>query len=816
MASLIGGCLLNSAGAASESEPELRVGYIGTGVGQVTPNRWGLLTLTVTNPTAKDDQFLSLTFLERDPSIQYGRSVWVPAHAQRRTWQLIRLGNVPAGERSEPTVSLLVHDEPGREQMLDRRPSPILIGHPPLATALVADPNDESTSAFAIEAVKVFRGHDDTALTPRIMKIPPHNAIGYDSVRRIIVAMQHPPFDALQLEALRQWLSRGGTLWIMLDRVDADWPVTLLGKHWPFAVVDRTRLTSLQVPDESGAVRKQLTFEEPVSLVRVLSHQALADPGSVYPHHGWPTMLSLDYGRGQVIVTTLGSRGWLNGDQPTARLEALANRLHHDLEQTQNFLGPPKREPETIQAEREAQATLLTGSLVAYTIISRTWIAAVLLAYCVAFMLLALVLWRRDQLAWLGGGGLVMAFVFAGVMIGVGMMGRSHVEATTATATWVDVEPSTKMACVFGVVDIYTPLLGGAWNERITGDQPASVYWPSLKPQVGATRRLIWTDVNDWQWRGIDLPRDATIRGTLSAVAELPDVDAPVLMPADQGLRLTATDWLDAVNLRDGLIVGPGGVAWLVSDGQGNWQSGPPVDVKRDLLAKSVAESQAGPLSEMMRDAVKAASEQPDTLRLIGWTDAISAGVAVADRASNKLNRTVVSLAMELKSPAHTMQVQLPSWMLAYEVTRRRADGRSGFMTAFDPMRREWLELTQSGRINLEYRIPQALSVAQVDGLSFTLDINAPGREVQVILPGRDNVKERVLATFDSPTSPKQLRVDDLAMPFNGDDLWLTIDIGPDDDPTNLRTWQLHDMALNLTVTLQAKPNPANADGARP
>lgn len=796
----------------NEDQPELRIGYFGTGVGQISPNHWGLATVTLTNPTADTQNLMPLTYLEAEPSIQFGRSLWVPPKAQRRSWQLLRLGDVPDTERSVPSISLLVHDQQGKEQMLSRRPLPLMVGHGPLATGIVMDPHEERANQFVIDASIVFRGEEDTTLAPRLSNVPPSNALGYDSVGRMVIAMQHPPFDELQLDALRQWINGGGTLWIMLDRVDPNWPKQLLGKHWTFAEVDRTRLTTVESPGHDNQNRSRIEFEEPVTLVRVLSQDALSNLASVYPHRGWPTLLSLSFGRGQVMVTTLGERGWMSGDEPTPRLEALADLLHQDLKTASILMGPKPRETEVLLAEREVKAIQLTRALIGYSIINRTWIAIVLVGYCVAFIVMMIVLSKRDQLEWLGAGGLVLAVFFAGVMISVGMLGRSSIEATTATAAWFEVEPSTNMASVFGVTDIYSPLFGTGDPQRITGNQPASVYWPSLKPEVGATRRLVWSDVNRWAWRGVDLPKDATIRGTFQAMQTIDDVMTPGLIPGRVGFQLDSTSWIDSIGLRDAIIVGPTGVS-RVDATDGMWIGGRTVNTNRDMLASSLPEVEAEPVTAMMREAIVTLREREQGLHLIGWSREIPTDVEVSGRDSRQLDRSVVSMPVTIRRPADGAEVQLPSWMLDYEIIRRRDDGRRSFITAFDPSQRQWLELTQSGQVAMDFLLPQAVGDVRVTAVTCEIDIDAPGREVQVMLPVGPGRAEQTVATFNSPTTPQSITLDDLSITTRDRRLPITIKISSDTDPLAMRTWKLHDLNMTLTATLLNRPNP---DGAQP
>lgn len=797
----------------------MRVGYFGSGVGLVTPHHWGLLTVTLDNPTQKPHELLAATYLETDMSTQFGRHIWVPPLAQRRTWQLLRLGDVPADARSVPSVALLIDERGAQERMLERKPTPVLIGDDMLATGMIFDVEDDASPNLVIAAADAVRERDNTQLAPRPMPNPPLNALGYDSVGRVIIAKNNPQLEELQIQALRQWLSQGGTIWIMLDQVNPAFPSLLLGSNWPLEEIDRTRLSRVQLPNDQGKITGHLDFEQPVDFVRVISKQAITNPASTYPHDGWPTLITIPYGKGVVFVTTLGSRAWTNQDKPTERLMAAGRLLLRDLKEDGPFFGAKRRTAEQIDAEREVQAATLTSSLIGYKVLDRSWIGGVLGVYCVLFIAAAFVLQRRDKLEWLGLGGLGMAVVFALVMVGVGSIGRESVEATTATATWAEVAPQTGYAKVSGVMDVYTSLLtAGAGSEPLEGREPGSVYWPTIKPKAGATRRLVWTDANHWQWRGLDLPKDATVRGEVSAMVVTGEMPEPTVMPAEGDAIVTLTPWAKAQGLQDMLIVGPGGTGQVLTQGNaGTVAAGDAIDAQTQLLAVSMPEAEAGTLTSMMRDAIQMVQESdaPQSLHLIGLTSQFPVQVEVAGRTSRQLDRSIMTIPVALQRPEAGTRVTLQPWMLAYKLARRGKPGKRGFVSAFDPMNREWLQLSQGGRVNLDFLIPPELGAVRVEAMTFTFDMDASSREVQLFLPDVKSLSNKPVATFNSPTSPQRFEKAELNHIVNNQRFGISLNISDLDDPMSTSTWQIHDLKLKLDVTI-LEPQNATTDGARP
>src|SRR5205823_1390290 len=149
---------------------------------------------------------------------------------------------------------------------------------------------------------------------------------------QLVVSSDRVTADPAGLCAIRQWLHGGGRLWVRLDRVSPATVSLLLGEAFPCTVVNRTELTQwqlLQSPraeaaDEEASdalegpvpVRQTFlridgkidTFEPPVEMVCILA------PGVKAAHtiNGWPASFWRRSGRGKVLFTTLGPRGWVD------------------------------------------------------------------------------------------------------------------------------------------------------------------------------------------------------------------------------------------------------------------------------------------------------------------------------------------------------------------------------------------------------------------------------------------------------------------------------------------------------------------------
>src|SRR5262249_28141206 len=205
----------------------------------------------------------------------------------------VRSRVVPYSKRRPFTTAFL--DEPGPE-----------------AAPFGELPRPDSPSAEAVLLARTFRhacGLDQIVYALEGGTLPP-TAEAFDGIDHFVVASGRLARDPAGLRALRRWLERGGRVWVMLDRVGPDVVAPLLGEALDFEVVDRVGLTTFEVlmqPAGRAPPDPPQHHERPVEFVRVL-----LPPGERVRHtvEGWPAWFTRRVGRGTVVFTTLGPRGW--------------------------------------------------------------------------------------------------------------------------------------------------------------------------------------------------------------------------------------------------------------------------------------------------------------------------------------------------------------------------------------------------------------------------------------------------------------------------------------------------------------------------
>ncbi len=312
-------------------------GLMAAGVrGSVVTERWGMYLLDLENLSDQDREARLLIRYTEGADIQYGRDVWIPANSVLKTWMLV--GPAPAeGRLSEGReISYLFQDRTGKtdKYVLPRddarittkfvswrkqEPSTsIMLGDddPPLAFGELPRPDSPRAEAHLLaltfRAARELSEHvstcDDGPLCPV--------ADGLDAADHFILASGRIAADPAGMRSLRQWVQRGGSLWVMLDRVDPQTIAPLLGETLDFQVVDRTSLTDFMVERTSGsqegpiggkplpgAINRPATeppyrpgpFDRPVDFVRVLLP---AGEQAMHVIDGWPVWFTRHVGRG--------------------------------------------------------------------------------------------------------------------------------------------------------------------------------------------------------------------------------------------------------------------------------------------------------------------------------------------------------------------------------------------------------------------------------------------------------------------------------------------------------------------------------------
>ncbi|HKB04233.1 MAG TPA: hypothetical protein VKD90_18560, partial [Gemmataceae bacterium] len=496
---------------------------------------WGVLGFALANPTDADMEARVLTFYAKDPGRQYGRDVWVPAKGTLWSWSCF--GPPPgAPDRNVVELRTLLYDRAGGGEHLIRSPDGqpvhsdlVRFNRREPGTVVMFDtdladgsqsppsPSDQARANAARDLVRVFRHQAQLSerVNPVAQRSLPPVAEGLEGVEHFVLGSDRLADDVPGRRALREWLARGGTLWVMLDLVQEDTVAKLLGDALDLRVVDRISLTRIQVRNGPVTAHRAevpaVEVEDPVDFVRVLA------PGQqvLYTVDGWPAAMLKDVGRGRVLFTTLGARGWMR--ERTARdprprfrefpqlpvaltpFEFVATEIH------------PAAERPTFTPD---QLRVSVAREVSYSVVGRRTVLWVFGSLFVALAIVAVVLARKhwlEHLGWLGPG---LALGAAGAFVALGQASRGSVPPTVAVIQIVDAMPGTTEAQTSGYLAVYQPSAGTA----TVGAERGGTFDLDLSGLEGRAHRRVQSDADRWHWENLELPggvRTGPFRHTL-------------------------------------------------------------------------------------------------------------------------------------------------------------------------------------------------------------------------------------------------------------------------------------------------------------
>jgi hypothetical protein len=706
---------------------------------------------------------LSTTYFEGQPTLQYGRRLWLPARSRLFTWQPVLVPDHSSAENDRLQFHSLVLETSGSVERVARDSAQMLdSGFLPLSletatTALVDGRDDErpdlerdSAHQLVVAARVSQRLHADPVsfpgqrFAPGTVSFSPDDA-SWQSLQQLVVADGSALDDPAGLAAIRRWVHAGGRLWVMLDRVEPRFLERILGDEFLCDVVDRVRLTTVRIEPASteiGAPAVESEYEQPVDLARVM----VSDVDVAYTVNGWPAAFWKSFGAGRVLVTTLAPRGWMRArtaadaelaDPPpsTARLNLDdANRfvpLAPMVEIAKDFLtrpSPPSKIPQLL----EPQAREYIG----YSIPPRWLIVSLLGGLAAAVVILANWLGYRhalQSLAWISSG---LALCVAAALLLIGGLNRHAIPMTAATVELVEAIPGTDDVRTQGAVALYNP---EASTEAIRASHGGRLI-PDMMGLEGSTKRMVWSDLDSWSWDRLALGGGERL-GTFLQSEALPERFEARATFGPDGLSGRASmpgitapgDALIATRLgRLGIALQPNGefqAAAASVFGQGQYLAAGLLSDEQDRRRRA--------FSQVVPELFNVNSS--DHPLLLVWADSRNSGFEFGEgRRLRGASLLAIPLALDRPS-AHT-QVRIPAPFLPFR-SARPPDGRPP-TPLWNSRRQEWVERSGPASAWLRFQLPVELLPVKLTRARLVISVAGPVGRIEVSALRRSNNRQ--------------------------------------------------------------------------
>jgi hypothetical protein len=741
------------------------------GVRNSATESWGVFDCTLTNLTDTDRLARVLVFYDGRPEEQFGRDVWVSAHARLSTWLLV---GKAAEERSSNarSIQVLLYDRTDGQDRLILPPTeerirsrPVLYRKREPSTAIMLDelplegpafgqlPQPESPAAEAVELARVFRSMRSLSEFVQVVNpgnLPPTSE-ALDGIDHFILATSRIRNDPAGLQALRHWVQQGGKLWVMLDRVAPDVLVPLLGDAFDFQVVDRVSLNRFRLETPGSEAPLDLVpmqeHERPVELVRVVLP---AGERARHTVNGWPAWFVREVGRGKIVFSALGPRGWHRArnerDKPSP-FEAYAT-LPVGVPEflfVGNELQPPREEdPFDVRVFRD-----LLHEEIGYSVLGRGTVTLLFAGFLAGVLGIGLALRRTRRPELLGWVGPVAAVLVAAAFFALGEWSRRSAAPTVAVAELVDADAGTAEIPMHGLLAVYRPDSGPA---NMGAEQGGRFDLQIEKDESGGkVRRWILTDQDAWHWEGLSLPpRVRFAPFHITTPAEEPIRATAHFGPEGLEGKLAAGPFHDPA---DAILTGTGGRnlnVRLKPDGTFVASS---VDIlpQGQFLTSALLSDRQQRRQELYRTFLKQTGTTlaEGRLRLMAWAEPVDPRFSLVPDA-RMAGTALLRLPLRLERCAPGQRVTVPG---PFNIVRRILANGPAKVPATSNLGMD---------MHLRFQLPAEALPLRIERARFTYRIDAPSRRITVAGLADGNPVE--LHHVESPLDPVQIDISDARM----------------------------------------------------
>jgi hypothetical protein len=775
------------------------------GVRRSATESWGSFDFQVTNISDLDRHARVVMFYEREPDVQYGRELWIPANSVMRTWMLTG----PASQQESGVlrdIQMLLYDSTGGQDLLmlprteERiRTRGVVYRKREPTTAILLDdrpveppsfgrlPPPESIADEAVNLVRTVRSAAKlSAFVTEITssQLPP-NPEAFDGIDHFVLASRRILDDPSGLQALRRWTAQGGKLWVMLDLVGPDVVTPFLGDALDFQIADRISLTSFRVsaPNTGNIEEPPLQeYDHAVTFARVLL------PHGERPRHtidGWPVWFTRPYGRGKIVFTALGPRGWHRPRTPPRDPPS-----PFDMYPYLPVPNPPlQRFAEELHLPEEAEtnrAELFRPWLIdeiGFSVPNRTTVLWIFAGFAGGAFILGLLL-RRAGWQTLQGWLAPTAALIVGIgFFAAGEWSRRAAMPTVAVAQIVEPAAGTDDSAVHGILAAYR---SGSGAAELGGDH-GGAFDLDMKAMEGQARRYVQTDMDRWKWENLSLPggvRFAPFRFTASAAGPI----SAVARFGPEGIegRLTTGQFQDA---EDALLTGVGGRNLAVRlQGDGKWRADSKDILPPDLfLPNAVLTDEQQRRQELYRELLKKPRMEHGTPRpvLLAWAKPADEGFHLV-RDGRTVGTALLVVPIRFERPEPGSRVTIPASLLALQRVIPGGLGKPSLDS-----------VSQVDQL-LRFQLPAEVLPFRIERVRLTAKIDALSRRVTISAGPEGNRKE--LHHADSPLDLIRLEITDPQLLKQDEEggIFLNVHIN---DPSSLGTpqkWQIEYIDLEI------------------
>jgi len=491
--------------------------------------------------------------------------------------------------------------------------------------------------------------------------------------------------------------------------------------------------------------------EEPIEMVRVVTK----DMEVLHRVKGYPASLRRNIGRGTLLVTTLGPRGWVKpgpieplevraevppGDatlkrvteliakppdmDPTESLKELAkwfNRLVPWLRNPENPFRIRLGEQEAVGARQEQTFREQKGYIerhVGYSIIGRGWILAVLGGFCAVIVLSGLWLSPRHRLEHTAWAGVCASVLATGVLLGMGFLKRQETPLTLVTGSFVQVVPDQHAAITTGVMGLYNP--ADKRDDPIKATR-GGLAWPDAVLEKTSNVQMLWTDIDKWQWQNLSYRSHDVHITQFMSVNDLST--SAVAGFGAEGLVGTISSG-PFTKLEDAILATcHGSLAAQVTGGEFTVKVAdvlPPGRYVQGAILNTTQQRRQTQYQELLEEL-----EYPRVPTLLGWAKQWDVGLELikdelTKDAAQHHQSVLVAIPLKFQRAVSGTKVTIPSAMIGFQSRRGTSQRRLGLIY----VNRKWVgTMNAGGTYQFAYTLPEQILPLRVEEVVLTTNL---------------------------------------------------------------------------------------------
>jgi hypothetical protein len=772
-----------------------------------------MVNVNVANPGTEPAELRCATYFDQEPSLQFGRKVWLPPQSRMKlshpilvpegyTEPQLRFHSIveSAGKMVREDTSQVQHS--GSFFTSLKRPITGMVEDTEKETQ---DPKNPPYDLVVACRVKLGNGRQVANLQDDFL---PPDEESYRAIDQLVISSSRVLNDQAGLSAIREWVGGGGRVWLMLDSVDPEVLSAFFGDDWQGQYVDRTFLAEVKIEPTLptlGNASELVRYDEPVPMVRLMT---TPQEEVWYTVNGWPAAFWKNYGAGRVLVTTLSPQAWMGVNANSwaaaekSRLENIeAARFGQDdlppapptpaapsPPPTPDAPQPPGRpgmpnpaaasnnpaefslyvpnEPmqrlaadflgaRPPEASVESLVADQAGDYIGYKIPARGKVLSVLFAFVGALAAAAVALWRAQRLQHLGWVVPVLSLLAGGALVWLGEQSSNASPSAMSVVQLVNGVPGSHEYQSNGFGALFSP----DGKETELGSDMGGRVMPDMSGDSGTNRRMEWTDLGKWRW--VNLPQNRGQRAmtmTRSGTTKKPFIAEATFGP--QGLvgQLQAGD---ARGVSDAVISTNWGRLGVELSPDGTFvASADNVLTRNQYLASRFLSDEQSRRQKTLKKVIDSVDSvaRKSALQIFAWTDPWVDGLALDQQRSVK-GSALVQMPLTITRPAPGTDYLIPSPLLPFR--NQRGAGPDGLTSSpiWNFVKNEGADRDLPGTAWFVFEPPAALLPFEAVSARVRIEVSGPIGRLEVA--GWKNGELQILKEWIDPVGVLELQIDD-------------------------------------------------------